>query len=73
MQKNLCVYCREGKALFCVSVNGATSKHRAVKKQAFVVSIFLRKYLEINLTWKLNDSINFGSRIEIFLSRRKPL
>lgn len=34
------------------SVNGATSKCEAVKEQAFVVSLFLRKYLQINLTQK---------------------
>lgn len=43
----LCVYCRKGKPFFCVSVDGATSKQKAVREQSVVVLIFLRKYLEI--------------------------
>lgn len=43
----LCFYWRKGKHFFCVSVDGATSKQKAVREQAVVVLIFLRNYLEI--------------------------
>lgn len=73
MQKNFHVFTAE-KTLFCVSVNGATSKHKC--ERAGICCVNLSQKVsgdKLNTDSRTNYSVNFGSRIEIFQSRRKPL